>query len=122
MNIGAIFTVLFTQPITNILVLCYQLFMFLHVPFALGFSIIALTTIIRLVLLPFTTSQIRASKKMQDLAPHLSLLKEKHKGDKKKHQEEMMKLYKNHGVNPASGCLPVILQIPIIWSLYHVLT
>ncbi len=122
MNIGEIFTVLLTQPITNLLVSSYQLFQFLHIPYALGFSIIILTFIIRLVLYPFTASQIKTSKKMQDMAPHISNLKEKHKDDKKKQQEEMMKLYKEFGVNPAAGCLPVIIQIPIIWSLYHVLT
>jgi YidC/Oxa1 family membrane protein insertase len=122
MNIGAIFTILLTQPITNLLVGCYQLFAFLHIPFALGFSIILLTFIIRLVLYPFTASQIKTSKKMQDMAPHISNLKAKHKSDKKKQQEEMMKLYSEYGVNPAAGCLPVIIQIPIIWSLYHVLS
>jgi YidC/Oxa1 family membrane protein insertase len=122
MNIGAIFTILLTQPITNLLVGCYQLFAFLHIPFALGFSIILLTFIIRLVLYPFTASQIKTSKKMQDMAPHISNLKAKHKDDKKKQQEEMMKLYSEYGVNPAVGCLPVIIQIPIIWSLYHVLS
>ena len=59
---------------------------------------------------------------MQDMAPHISNLKAKHKDDKKKQQEEMMKLYSEYGVNPAAGCLPVIIQIPIIWSLYHVLS
>jgi YidC/Oxa1 family membrane protein insertase len=121
MNIGAIFTILLTQPITNLLVGCYQFFNFLHIPFGLGFSIIALTFIIRLILYPFTASQIKTSRKMQDMAPHISNLKEKHKNDKKKQQEEMMKLYAEFGVNPAAGCLPVIIQIPIIWSLYHVL-
>lgn len=121
MGIGQIFTILLIQPITNLLMASFQLFQFLHIPFALGFAIIALTVIVRFILFPFTASQIRTSKKMQDLAPHLSSLKEKHKDDKKKHQEEMMKLYKEHGVNPAAGCLPVIVQIPIIWSLYSVL-
>lgn len=122
MDIGTIFTIVFTQPITNLLVACYQFLQFLHVPFALGFSFILLTVIIRFILLPLTSSQIRASKKMQDLTPHLSGIREKHKDDKKRQQEETLKLYKEHGVNPATGCLPVILQIPIIWSLYHVLT
>ena len=121
MNIFAVFTFLFTQPITNALLACYHVLTFLHVPFALGFAIIALTVIIRIILIPLTASQIRASKKMQDLAPHLSNLKEKHKDDKKKHQEEMMKLYKEHGVGPASGCLPVLLQFPIIIGLYQAL-
>jgi len=122
MDIGSIFTILFTQPLTNLLVACYQLLQFIHVPFALGFSFILLTVVIRVILLPLTSSQIRASKKMQDLTPHLAGIREKHKDDRKRQQEETLKLYKEHGVNPATGCLPVLLQIPIIWSLYHVLT
>lgn len=122
MNIGLLFNILLNQPITNLLVTCYQLLQFLHVPFALGFSIIALTFIIRLILYPFTAQQIKTSKKMQDMAPHISNLKAKHKDDKKKQQEEMMKLYAEFGVNPAAGCLPVVIQLPIIWGLYHVLS
>lgn len=122
MDIGLIFNILLNQPITNLLVVCYQALHFLHIPFALGFSIILLTCIIRLVVYPLTASQIKMSKKMQDMAPHISKLKDKHKSDKKKQQEEMMKLYAEFGVNPAAGCLPVILQIPIIWGLYHVLS
>lgn len=91
------------------------------VPYALGFSIILLTIFIRFVLYPLTTSQLKASKKMQTIAPHISVLKEKHKGDSKRIQAETMKLYKEHGVNPAAGCLPVIVQLPIIWALYSVL-
>lgn len=121
MDIGAIFSLIINQPITNLLVMCYQLFQFLHIPFALGFAIIALTFLIRVILYPFTASQIKVSKKMQDMAPHISKLKEKHKDDKKKQQEELMKLYAEFGVNPAAGCLPIIIQIPIIWGLYHVL-
>lgn len=121
MDIWSIFTILLIQPITNLLVACFQLFHFLQIPFALAFAIIALTFIIRIILFPFTASQIKMSKKMQDMAPHISKLKEKHKDDKKKQQEEMMKLYAEFGINPAAGCLPVVIQIPIIWSLYHVL-
>jgi YidC/Oxa1 family membrane protein insertase len=94
---------------------------FVHFPFALGFSIIILTIIIRFILYPLTASQLKASKKMQDLNPHLSRLKDKHKGDSKTLQQETMKLYKEHGVNPAAGCLPVIIQLPIIWGLYSAL-
>ena len=121
MNIAQIFTLIINQPITNLLVACYHLFQYLHIPYPLGFSIIALTVVIRIILFPFTSAQIRTSKKMQDMAPHISKLKVKHKDDKKKQQEEMMKLYSEFGVNPAAGCLPVVIQIPIIWGLYHVL-
>lgn len=121
-NIFFIFNLIINQPITNLLVGAYHALNFLHVPFALGFSIIALTFLIRVILFPLTASQIRMSKKMQDMAPHISNLKQKHKNDKKKQQEEMMKLYTEFGVNPAAGCLPVVVQIPVIWGLYHVLS
>lgn len=118
---GEIFDLILVNPIINILVVLYQLLFFLHIPYALGFSIILLTVFIRLLLYPLTTAQLKSSKKMQDLAPHLSKIKEKHKGDGKRLQQETMKLYKEHGVNPAAGCLPVLIQIPMIWALYSVL-
>lgn len=115
------FDELLVRPIINILLAIYQLLVFLHIPYPLGFSIILLTVVIRFILYPFTASQLKASTKMQKLSPHLSNLKEKHKNDSKRLQEETMKLYKEHGVNPAAGCLPVIIQLPIIWGLYSVL-
>src|SRR3990167_5216485 len=108
-------------PFINVLVVIYQVLFALHIPYALGFSIIILTIIIRLILYPLISTQLRASKKMQSISPHLSNLKEKHKGDKKRLQEETMKLYKEHGVNPVAGCLPTLLQLPVIWGLYTVL-
>jgi YidC/Oxa1 family membrane protein insertase len=110
-----------SYPIINILVVIYQALLFLHIPSALGFSIIVLTVVIRLVLYPLTASQLKATKKMQDLNPHLKNLKEKHKNDAKMLQSETMKLYKEHGVNPAAGCLPLIIQLPLIFALYQVL-
>ncbi len=118
---GEFFNTVLIHPIINILLVIYSAFSFLHIPYSLGFAIIGLTIVIRFVLYPFTTSQLKASLKMQTVAPHLSRLKEKHKGDSKKIQEETMKLYKEHGINPAAGCLPVLIQMPIIWSLYSVL-
>lgn len=58
---------------------------------------------------------------MQRVSPHLAKLKEKHKGDAKTLQQETVRLYKEHGVNPAAGCLPVLVQLPVIWALYSVL-
>lgn len=118
---GDFFNLVFVHPIINILVAIYSVFSFIHIPYALGFSIIGLTIVIRFILYPFTTSQLKASLKMQKIAPHLSRLKEQHKGDSKRIQEETLKLYKEHGVNPAAGCLPVLIQMPIIWALYSVL-
>ncbi len=116
-----IFNTLIVHPIINILVAIYQGLLLFGIPYPLGFSIIALTIVIRLILYPLISAQLRASKKMQDLAPHLSNLKEKHKDDKKRMQEETMRLYKEHGVNPAAGCLPTLIQLPVIWGLYSVL-
>ncbi len=116
-----IFSILFIDTTTNALVVFYHLLNFLHVPFALGFSIILLTVVIRFILYPFTSSQIKSSYKMQKISHHVANIREKHKDDKKRQQEEMMKLYKEHGINPAAGCLPVLIQLPAIWGLYAVL-
>lgn len=112
---------LLAYPIINVLVLIYQSLFFLHIPYALGLSIIILTVLIRVILYPLTNAQLRASKKMQELTPHLNRLKEKHKNDAKMLQAETMKLYKEFGVNPAAGCLPIIIQLPLIYALYQVL-
>lgn len=109
------------RPIITILLAIYHVLFLLHVPYPLGFSIVLLTICIRFVLYPFTKSQLKASKKMQEIAPHIKKLKDKHKGDAKLLQAETMKLYKLHGINPAAGCLPLLIQLPIIWGLYSVL-
>lgn len=119
---GQVFDTILVHPIINVLLAIYQLLLSVGVPFALGFSIILLTILIRVILYPFTAQQLKASKKMQDVAPHLSKLKEKHKGDAQRLQKETMALYKEHGVNPAAGCLPVLIQLPVIWAIYSVFT
>ncbi len=115
------FDVFLVYPIVNVLVAIYHLLVFLHIPYALGFAIIGLTIVIRLILYPFTANQLKAAKKMQSVSHHLTALKEKHKGNSKRIQEETMKLYKEHGINPAAGCLPILIQLPMIWGLYSVL-
>jgi len=121
MNIGLIFDSVIVRPLATILVGIYQVLSFLHIPYSLGFSIVILTIIIRFILYPLISAQLKSSKKMQALTPHLSKLKERHKGDAKRMQTETMRLYKEHGVNPAAGCLPLIIQMPIIWGLYSLL-
>ena len=116
-----IFDILIVDPIINVLLFIYKILFTLGIPFSLGFSIIVLTVIIRVILYPLTTAQLKASKKMQEVAPHVSKLKEKHKGDAKMLQAETMRLYKEFGVNPAAGCLPLLIQLPVIWGLYTVL-
>lgn len=120
-QLGAIFSAILIKPIITMLLGIYQLLVFLHIPYPLGFSIILLTVLIRFVLYPLITAQINIQKKTQALSPHLSKIKEKHKGDTKKQQEETMRLYKEHGLNPAAGCLPTLIQLPIIMGLYSVL-
>lgn len=122
MGIGDIFSILFIYPITNLLVFLYHILANNHVPSALGFSIILLTIGIRLLVYPFASAQIKSTKQMQAMSPKMNAVKEKHKEDKKRQQEEMVKLYKEHNMNPAAGCLPILIQIPIFISLYNVLT
>jgi YidC/Oxa1 family membrane protein insertase len=118
---GNFFDTFLNNPITNVLLALYHAFSFVHIPYALGFAIIGLTIVIRFILYPLTKSQLEASVKMQQVMPHLNRIKEKHKGDSMRIQQETMKIYKEHGVNPAAGCLPVLIQMPLIWSLYYVL-
>ncbi|MBI2315451.1 membrane protein insertase YidC [Candidatus Daviesbacteria bacterium] len=119
MDIGAIFNLIFFAPVINLLVLIYQGLSFLNLPGALGFSIVVLTVLVRILVWPFMSSQIKATKKMADLKPHLDALKQKHKNDKQALATAQMALYKEHGVNPAGGCLPALIQIPIFIALYQ---
>jgi len=86
-----------------------------------GVAIILLTVIIRLLLYPLNQKSFRSMKAMQTLQPKITVLQEKFKGDPKKKQEEMMKIYREHGVNPAGGCLPLVLQFPILIAFFRVL-
>lgn len=119
--ISQLFTLLFVNPVTNGLLAVYQVLLAIRVPYALGFSIVLFTVIIRLLLSPLTVSQLKTSKKMQELNPQLAKLKEKHKGDAKRLQQETMLLYKQHGVNPLGGCIPALVQIVLFYALYTVL-
>ncbi len=86
-----------------------------------GVTIIVLTILIRVVLLPLGIKQIRSMHAMQVVQPQIKQTQTKYKGNKQKQQEEIMKIYKEHGVNPFSGCWPVLLQFPILISMYSVL-
>src|SRR5229473_5175546 len=86
-----------------------------------GLAIILLTVAVRLVMLPLTIKQTRSMQEMQKLQPEVKRLQAKYKGgDRQKMNEEMMKLYKEHKVNPLGGCLPLLLQLPIFLALYRV--
>jgi len=86
-----------------------------------GLAIIAVTVSIRLVFFPLANYSFRSMGKMKLLQPEMTRLKELHKGDKMKLQQEMMALYKREKVNPMSGCLPLLVQIPVFFAIYKVL-
>ena len=83
-------------------------------------TIIIFTIIIRMILLPLNIKQTKSQVAMNELQPEIKKLQEKHKNDPQKSQAEMMKLYKEKGVNPMGGCLPILVQLPILWSLFYV--
>ena len=87
----------------------------------MGFAIIGLTFIIKAILFPLAYKSYVSMSKMKGLQPEMEKIKERAGDDKQKLQQEMMELYKKEKVNPASGCLPILLQIPIFFSLYKVL-
>ncbi len=86
-----------------------------------GWAIIIMTLLVRVVLFPLTYKSMISMNKLKDLAPKMRDIKERYKGDPQKMNSHMMELYKKHGANPMSGCLPIILQIPIFFAIYRVL-
>lgn len=85
-----------------------------------GIAIILVTLIIRLIILPLSIKQTKSSIVMSEIQPETKRLQEKYKNDPQKAQEEMMKLYKEKGASPFSGCLPMLIQWPIFIALYYV--
>ena len=106
----------FFLPLFNLLIFLYELPV---LDFAL--AIIVFTIIIRTILAPLFIRQIRSQKEMQRMQPLIREVQRKHKGNRQKVSEETMALYREHGVNPAAGCLPVVLQLPILFALYQAL-
>lgn len=87
----------------------------------MGWAIIALTVILKAIVLPLAYKSYVSMAKMKELQPEMEALKEKHGEDRQAMQQGMMKLYKEKKVNPAAGCLPILIQIPIFFSLYKVI-
>ena len=86
-----------------------------------GLSIILLTVLMRIVLFPLFMKQIRSQREMQLLQPKLAALKEQYPGDRAKQSEMQMQIFKDHGVNPFAGCLPLLIQLPVFFALFGVL-
>lgn len=111
-----IWNTLFFHPIVNLIIVIYK-----YLGGNLAISIIVLTVLIRLLLWPLMKSQIDAMKKMQSMKPKIDALKKQYKDDKKKFQEEQLRLYKETGTNPVGSCLPLLLQLPVIFAVYSVI-
>jgi len=112
--IGYIFNQIFTYPIFNALMLLYHIFG------DFGLSIIVLTIIIRLALFPLTRAQLKSSKATQAIQPQVQEIRKKYK-DPRAQQEALSALYKESGVNPLAGCLPLLIQLPVLYGLFYAL-
>jgi len=100
----------------------FRLLHFLHGAIGnMGWAIIALTFIIKLLVFPLARKSYISMARMKELQPEMEKMKEAAEGDRQKMQQGMMELYKKHKVNPAAGCLPLLIQIPIFFSLYKVI-
>ncbi|MGM0518673.1 MAG: membrane protein insertase YidC [Campylobacterota bacterium] len=86
-----------------------------------GWTIVALTILVKLVLYPLSYKGMVSMNKLKELAPKMKEIQNKYKDDKQKQSTHMMELYKKHGANPMGGCLPLILQIPVFFAIYRVL-
>src|SRR5499427_4910127 len=99
----------------------------LSVPFgassgwAWGLSIVFLVMFMRLLMVPLFVKQVNAQRKMQAHMPQLQEIRKRYKNDKQRLNEETMKFYKENGINPLGGCLPLVAQLPVFWALFNVL-
>ena len=84
-----------------------------------GWSILIVTFFVRLVIFPLTLKQQQSARAMQEIQPKMQKIRNKYQKDPQKQQEEMMKLFQEHQINPMAGCLPMLVQIPILFAFYH---
>ncbi len=113
--LGTLWDTILVNPIFNTLMVFYKL------TGSLGVSIILLTILIKVILIPVVLPSMKTMKKQQDLQPELNKLKEKFKYDKKKLAQMQMELFKQHGINPASGCWTQIIMLLVLVALYGVI-
>lgn len=109
-----LYNVILFQPLLNLLVWLYNLIG------DIGVAIIIVTILIRFILLPLSLKSMRSQRALQSLQPKMDEIKNKHKDDKQKQSQELMKFYKENKINPMSSCLPMLVQLPIIFALYGV--
>jgi YidC/Oxa1 family membrane protein insertase len=116
-----------TIPIANVLQplidVAHEILKFWHdsVGLSWGLSIIMLTVVVRLAILPLTFKQVRSMQDLQRLQPEMKRIQERYKEDRQRMNQEMMKLYQEHKVNPLGSCLPILLQLPFFIALFYLL-
>ena len=113
------FNAILIIPILNALIALYKFLLVVGIPGALGFALILLTVLIRLILNPLTAQQLKSAKKLAKLKPELDKLNAQYKNDKQRLHQEQLNLYKQAGINPAAGCLPLLVQMPVLIALYN---
>lgn len=114
-SIGDFFYAIFTQPLSNALLLLYHLFG------DMALSIIVLTVVIRLILFPLYMKQLKSTKATQAIQPLMADIKKKYPKDQRAQMEATQALYKEYGVNPVAGCLPLLVQLPVLYGLFYAL-
>jgi YidC/Oxa1 family membrane protein insertase len=118
--ISWLFTPIF-QGLFIVLAGSYALLEQIGVPGAIGIAIIILTLVVRIILIPLFRRQLVSQRRMQMLQPELSEIKKRYKGDRVKSQQAQQELLRERGVNPVSGCLPLLLQLPLLFIIYAVI-
>ena len=114
--IGEVFNTVFFNPIYNGLIFLLDVVPFIDV----GIAVILVTVVVKLVLFPFSLKMVKTQLAVKALEPEITKLKETHKKDKQEQAKQTMALYKEKGVNPFSGFLLILIQIPVIFALYWV--
>ena len=112
---------LVVTPLTQGLIFLNDVIQGIGAPYSWGFAIILFTLIVKAVTLPLNLQQARSMKATQELQPKLQELQKKYAKDKEKLSQAQMELYREHGVNPLGGCLPMLIQLPILFGLYQAL-
>ncbi len=110
---------IFVEPLVFLLETFNRFFVALGVPYTYGFAIIAVTLFLRLLMLPLTLKSMSSMRKMQELQPQIEALKKKYKNDQQKLLQAQQELYREAGVNPLGGCLPMLIQMPILFGFYY---
>lgn len=111
-----LFNELFFRPLLNALVFLTNVLPFHD----LGLAVIILTILVRILLFPFTHHSIKAQTKMRSLEPEIARIRDEHKNNQEEQARRTMALYKEHGVNPFSGCVMLLIQLPILIAMYQV--